>query len=134
MKTYHGSCSCGAVQFECDLDLSQGTVRCNCSFCRKARFWFAQAKGDAFRLLEGAEALTDFQRTPPNKPEPYLHLLFCKTCGVRPFSKGGAGEFHAVNVSCLDDATDEELAKAPVHYADGRNDDWKTSSPDTRYL
>jgi hypothetical protein len=134
MKTYRGSCTCGAVRFEADLDLAAGTVRCNCSFCRKARFWFAQAKGHGFRLLAGSEMLADYQRTPPTRPQPYLHLFFCKQCGVRAFSRGGDGEFHAVNVACLDDATDEELAAAPIHYADGRHDDWKKSAPETSYL
>ncbi len=99
----------------------------------------AFAKGeDAFRLLQGADALADYQHTPPLKPQPFLHLYFCSRCGVRAFSKGGplpelGGEFHAVNIACLDDATDEELAQAPIHFADGRNDDWKTPAK-TRYL
>jgi hypothetical protein len=133
-KTYHGSCHCGAVRFECNLDLAAGTIRCNCSFCRKARFWMALAKGpDAFRLLQGEDALTDYRHTPPSRPEPFLHLYFCDRCGIRPFSKGGplpelGGEFHAVNVACLDDATDEELAEAPIHYADGLHDDWDSNA------
>ena len=138
-KTYRGSCTCGAVRFECDLDLSAGTTRCNCSFCRKARFWMAFAKGDAFRLLQGAELLSDFQRTLAGKPGPFLHFQFCSRCGVRPFTAGPASaelgdEFHAVNVACLDDASDEELAAAPTHYADGRHDDWKTTPPVHRFL
>ncbi len=133
-KTYRGSCTCGAIRFECDLDLSAGTTRCNCSFCKKARFWMAFAKGDAFRLLQGAEVLSDFQRTPEGRPAPFLHFNFCSHCGIRPFTRGGASpalgaEFHAVNIACLDDATEEELAEAPIHFADGRHDDWKTTPP-----
>lgn len=139
IKTYHGSCTCGAVRFECDLDLAAGTTRCNCSFCRKARFWMAFAKGDAFRLLQGAELLSDFQRTLAGQLGPFLHFQFCSRCGVRPFTRGPASAelgdaFHAVNLACLDDASDEELAAAPIHYADGRNDDWKTTPPVHRFL
>ena len=138
-KTYHGSCTCGAIRFACDLDLSAGTTRCNCSFCKKARLWFAQAKGeDALRVTRGADQLVDFQRTPPGKPEPYLHLYFCRTCGVRPFSKGGSGPhgpaFYAVNLCALDDASDAELAAAPIHYADGAHDNWKQAPAVHSYL
>jgi hypothetical protein len=137
-KTYEGSCHCGAVRFACELDLAAGTTRCNCRFCRKARFWMALAKEHEFRLLSGAEVLTDYQKAPPTKPEPFLHLNFCSHCGVRPFTRGGimpdGASFFAVNVACLDDATDEELSKAPVHHADGRNDDWQKAAPETSYL
>jgi hypothetical protein len=138
-KTYQGSCHCGAIRFACDLDLAAGTIRCNCSFCRKARFWMAFVKESELRLLQGADAATDYQHTPAGKSAPFLHLEFCARCGVRPFTRGGelarfGGAFFAVNVACLDDATDEELAQAPIHFADGRHDDWDTSAASTRYL
>jgi len=36
-KTYHGSCHCGAVRFECELDLAEDTSKCNCSIYTKMR-------------------------------------------------------------------------------------------------
>src|SRR5688572_10764449 len=121
-KTYHGSCHCGAVRFEADLDLAAGTTRCNCSFCAKARWWMAFAVDTDFRLLSGADALSDYRHTRSIKGEPFLHFQFCRHCGFRPFTAGGPlpmfGDrpFHAINLACLDDATPEELVAAPIHY------------------
>ncbi len=97
------------------------------------------AKAAEFRILKGEDALSDYQHTPAGKPEPFLHLTFCKHCGVRPFSKGGempqfGGKFFAVNVACLDDATDAELAAAPINRPNGRNNDWQTEAEETAYL
>src|SRR5688500_10406784 len=138
-KTYSGSCHCGAVQFECELDLDAGTTRCNCGFCGKARFWFTFVKAAEFRLLAGADVLTDYQHVPASKSEPFLHFTFCSRRGFRPFTRGGAlpqfgGEFFAVNVACLDGVSDAVLASVPIHYADGRNDDWSATPKETRYL
>jgi hypothetical protein len=131
LKTYRGSCHCQGVTFECDLDLAQGTSRCNCSFCSKARYWMAFAKGPTLRVLKGADLLTDYQHTPAGMAEPFLHFLFCSRCGVRPFTRGGylpafGDSFHAVNLACLDDAYDD-LAKAPVRHVDGRHDNYEAT-------
>ncbi len=131
-RTYHGSCHCGAVRFEADIDLAAGTSKCNCSICTKARFWKAVVPADAFRLLQGQAALTDYQFGAAN-----IHHLFCRTCGVKPFGRGrmeGLGDFVAVNVACLDDATDEHLAEAPVEYQDGKHNDWSSAPSETRHL
>lgn len=131
MKTYHGSCHCGAVQFECDLELAKGTSKCNCSVCRKGRFWKAIVMAGSFRLERGADALSEYRFG-----RHVIHHL-CRHCGIKPFGRADmpelGGEFYAVNLACLD-ASDEELASAPVRYEGGRNDDWQSAPAETRHL
>jgi hypothetical protein len=131
-KTYRGSCHCGAVRFECDLDLAEETSRCNCSICTKSRFWKSVIKADAVRLLAGEEQLTEYQFGGKN-----IRHFFCGTCGVKPFGRGHLddfGDFVAINIACLDDATDEELAAALVSFQDGRDNAWERAPAETRYL
>ncbi len=132
-KSYHGSCHCGAVRFECEIDLAHGTSRCDCSICAKSRYWKAIVKADAFRLLQGHEALSEY-RFPGNT----IYHCFCRRCGIKPFGRGHwnelGGAFYGVNVACLDDATTTQLAEATVRYQDGRNNNWKSPPAETRHL
>lgn len=132
-KTYHGSCHCGKVTFEADIDLGAGAGKCNCSICRKTRFFGVLLKPGAFRLMTGDAELTDYQFNTKS-----THHLFCKHCGVRAFGKGYVeaigGDFVSVNLSCLDDATEEEIANAPVRFANGRDNVWHEAPRETRHL
>ena len=131
--TYKGSCHCGAVGYEADIDLAQGTSKCNCTYCLKTRSWKAFVRPSAFRLIEGADSVVGY-RGHPQASEKY----HCATCGVRTHECGSAdymgGDFVGVFVTTLDDVTPEELVATPIRYLDGRHDDWQNSPAETRYL
>lgn len=131
-RRYQGSCHCGAVRYEADLDLEQGTFKCNCSICTKTRTWLAIVSPEAFRLLAGDTDLTDYQFGTQT-----IHHLFCKQCGVRSFGWGDdpdSGRFYAIHVTCLDDVDLDQLIRAPITYVDGRHDDWRSPPAETRHL
>jgi hypothetical protein len=125
LTTYRGSCHCGAVQFEADLDLTQSTYRCNCSICRRTRFWPAVAREDGFRLLAGEGDLTKYLFN-TRKNEHY----FCRHCGVRAFGIGtetAIGKMYGVNLGCIDALDEEALSRLPITYVDGRADRWDSA-------
>ncbi len=134
LKTYTGSCHCGAVRFEADVDVAAGTGRCNCSICTKMRLWSIQIAPRAFRLIAGEAELTDYRGQ-----NPVAHHLFCRRCGIHSFewvdvpNMSGA-KYYNINVACLDDIDIDELVSAPITYSDGRNDDWGSAPAETRHL
>lgn len=133
LKTYHGSCHCQKVRFSAQIDLAAGTGKCNCSFCVKARNWSVLIKPGALHLESGEDALSGYQFGTFSAQH-----LFCKHCGIRTFTRGDiaeiGGAFVSVSLASLDDLSPAELLAAPVHYADGLNDNWMQAPAETRHL
>ena len=133
-KTYRGSCHCGRVVFEADLDLAKGTTKCNCTFCWKRRWWGMHVGLDDFRAISGEEELVPY----PASSSASGPSGCCKHCGIAPYARGDAAEWNegpyvSINLACLDDLTPAELLTAPVEYLDGRADTWETPA-ETRHL
>jgi hypothetical protein len=119
MKTFHGSCHCGAVRFEMETDLGRVT-ECNCSMCAKKGILHHRVPPERFRLLSGEENLGTYQF---NTKVAKHH--FCRTCGIHVFTRPRAApELYTVNVRCLDDY-DLAAEQPQVVKFDGRN--WEQS-------
>lgn len=132
-RTYTGSCHCGALRYEADIDLAQGTSKCNCTFCMKTRSWKAFVKPASFRVLSGSDNIKGYHKHPLASLK-----YFCDVCGVRTHEVGSAdymgGDFVGIYVATLDNAEPKELITAPVRYADGRHNNWQNPPAETRHL
>ncbi len=96
---YSGSCHCQKVRFETRLSLAK-VIECNCSICSRVGALRAFTPASDFKLLDGQDALTDYQFG-----KQHLHHRFCKLCGVHSFATGTGPdgvEMYAVNARCLD--------------------------------
>jgi len=106
---YRGSCQCGAVTFEAELDLAV-TRTCNCSRCQRLGAVWGYTSLDKLRILSGEDNLTTFTF---NRHQG--RHMFCRTCGIEPFAMGSIA---VVNANCLDGVDPRSLS--PEH-ADGRS-------------
>lgn len=112
---YSGSCQCGAVSYEVDVDLDN-TITCNCSRCQRLGVVLAFAPRANFQLKTGEDALTEYLF---NKKA--IRHLFCNTCGVESFAYGEMPDGTAtvaVNANCLS-GVDPRALKS--HHVDGRS-------------
>jgi hypothetical protein len=97
VRTYAGTCQCGRVRYEAQIDLSAPEVERQLRIENRS----ALIKSSAFRLVSGGEHLEDTQ----------MGMLFghnraCRHCGIRPFGKGRlqrfGGDFYTINLATLD--------------------------------
>lgn len=114
-RTHEGGCHCKKVRYAVTGAFDTG-MTCNCSMCSKKGTVLSFVPADAFRLLAGEDALTDYQF---NKH--MIHHLFCATCGVTSFARGkgpDGKEMVAINVRCLDDV---DLGAVKITQHDGKS-------------
>jgi hypothetical protein len=96
---YSGSCQCGAVTFDVEVDLAH-TKTCNCSRCQRLGWIMAFTPAAQFHLKSGEDRLSEYKFN-----REIIRHLFCATCGIESFARASlldGTKMVAVNVRCLD--------------------------------
>lgn len=97
MDTYRGSCHCGKVRFEVDLELDHVRV-CDCTLCSRRGALNHRVEESQLRLLTPLEDLTLYQWHTRTAKD-----YFCPVCGILPFRRPRtAPELWTINVRCLE--------------------------------
>jgi hypothetical protein len=114
MQTRSGSCHCGAVAFEVQLeDGLKGLRRCNCSLCRRKGAIMCIVALDHLQVTRGQDSLTLYQWN--------LKLArhyFCRICGIYTHHQRRRDPTtFAFNVACLEGV--DPFALGPIELGDG---------------
>jgi hypothetical protein len=105
LVTHRGGCHCGAVAFEVEAPARLTVSDCNCSICRMSGYQHLIVPRARFRLLQGAESLTEYRFNTG-----IARHLFCRHCGVKSFYVPRSNpDGYSVNARCLDPATVEHV-------------------------
>jgi hypothetical protein len=109
LVTHRGGCHCGAVSFEVDAPARLTVSDCNCSICRMSGYLHLIVPRERFRLLKGADRLTEYTFNTGT-----ARHLFCRHCGVKSFYVPRSNpDGYSINARCLDQATIEHLDIEP---------------------
>ncbi len=107
--THRGGCHCGAVAFEVDAPARLTVSDCNCSICRMSGYLHLIVPRSRFRLLKGADGLTEYKFNTGA-----ARHLFCSRCGVKSFYVPRSNpDGYSVNARCLDASTIEQIEVEP---------------------
>ena len=120
VRKHTGSCHCGAVKFEVEVDATSG-MRCNCTVCTKVGLLMGMAKPEGFRILAGERDMSSYEWGAKTAKR-----YFCKRCGVSCFSRGYleqlGGEYVCVSFNALEDVDPIDVKTV---FWDGRHDNWE---------
>ena len=101
LVTHRGGCHCGAVAVAVEAPAHLTVSECNCSICRMSGFLHLIVPQARFRLLRGAEALSEYRFNTGT-----ARHLFCRSCGVKSFYVPRSNpDGYSVNLRCLDRST-----------------------------
>lgn len=131
MPSHSGSCHCGAITFTANADLSKGTHRCNCTYCRKSRNWIVMLKPQDVSVTHGQDQIATYKGSMGG------NYTSCPTCGIRLWTSGhhpAFGDFLNLFVPTLDDLDPADLTAASVTWIDGAQDDWQNPPAQTAHL
>jgi len=113
---YKGSCHCGSVTYEVDVEPGP-VLECNCSICSRkgTLLWFTPRT--KLNMLTGEDALTVYTFGTHNVQHHFCHVCGCTTFGIgKP--PGAKEETAAINVRCLEGVDLENLERRQF---DGRS-------------
>lgn len=108
----HGSCHCGAVQYQAEVDLTKPIIECNCSYCERQGLLLSFVPNTGLVVTKGDDNLTEYHFNTGK-----ITHSFCKTCGVQCFGRSG-DMGAAINVRTLTDVDLTSLTRTPF---DGRS-------------
>lgn len=114
METRVGTCHCGAVRFEVDLEDGLSNLRrCNCSLCRRKGAIMASVPVERLRVTAGADKLTLYQWNTRT-----ARHYFCSVCGIYTHHQRRSNPHeYGFNVACLDGV--DPFALGPIGLGDG---------------
>ena len=117
-RWHAGSCHCGRVRFEVRMAPDAALLDCNCSMCRRSAYLHLIVGAADFRLLAGAEDLTEY-----TFGTGVAKHRFCRRCGVASFYEPRSDPDKIdVNLRCVEGAP---LASVEIREFDGR--DWEAA-------
>ena len=114
--THRGGCHCRRVRFEVDAPAALDVLDCNCSICRMGGFLHLIVPATRFRLLSGADDLTQYTFNTGA-----ARHRFCRVCGIKSFYiPRSHPDGVDVNARCLDPGTVTTMTVTP--FDDGDRD------------
>lgn len=94
-----GSCHCGAVEFEVELENGiDGLIRCNCSLCRRKGAVMCPIDIDKLKVTKGQADLGVYQWNTG-----IAKHYFCKSCGIYTHHQRRINpRQYAFNIGCIE--------------------------------